>query len=303
MNEPMPQKPLEPSGTLPAVGLDESLPQTTKPEVEVPAVPVDAPIALPPIPPLPEGTLPPRTQTESVPIVPLPAPIIKEEKEVTKKRRIIWGDIFSCWVLGVGFLLMLLTLALFVLAKSGIVHVPYLSDWLYHPPVPPHYVVAKSMSWSDFNKTVSGRLAEQGLDSEPPLVLQLSEQEFTGLLQGVVENGLRSGEYKAEIAQVIFTPKAIQLYFYLTWNDYFTFEILTHLVPVVENDGTLRLEVIDARFGDLPLPGSWVINLIGYFFARDVGVWQIILSNGYGIQSAVLSNANIELLIGPVNAK
>ncbi len=256
-----------------------------------------------PIPPLPEGTLPPRAATENVQVTPLPAPIIKKKKEVEKKSRIIWGDIISCWVLGVATLLILLIILLFVVVKAGILNVPYLSERFYNPPLPYHFVVANTMSWSDFNKIVSTKLTEEGLDSEPPLDLQLTEQEFTGLLQGVVLNGLRSSEYKAEVAQVTFLPESIELYFYLTWHDYLTFEILTHLVPVVENDGTLRLEVVDARFGDLPLPGSWVINLIGYFFARDVGVWQIILSNGYGIQSATLSTRFIDLFIGPVNVK
>jgi uncharacterized integral membrane protein len=230
-------------------------PVVLKASVTAPVEPTILPenVSLPvvaPIPPLPTGTLPPRTEIESAAITPLPAPIIKPEKEVVKKHRIIWGDIFSCWVLGVGFLLIFLVLALFVLAKSGVVNVPYLSNWLYHPPVPPYFVVAKSLSWSDFNKTVSGKLAEQGLDTEPPLILQISEQVFTGLLQGVVENGLRSNKYKAEVAQVIFLPASIQLYFYLTWNDFFTFEILIHLVPVVENGGRLHLEVVAGFLGD-----------------------------------------------------
>ncbi|MDF1497424.1 MAG: hypothetical protein P1P90_05195 [Patescibacteria group bacterium] len=233
-------------------------------------------------------------------IAPLPAPIAQKERVIEKKKKIIWRDALSCWVLGMGMILIVLVIGLFLIVKSGILNIPYLSDWFYDAPLPTRYVEAGTMSWDEFRDLISVKLTENNLDNEPPIPLDLSEKEFTAFLHGVITGGLRNSEYRSEVAQVVILPESVEMYFYLTWHDYITFEILTHLAPIVEDNGTLRFEVIDAKFGDLPLPGLWVIRLIGYVFARDVGVWRIILSNGYGIQSSVLSDQSIKLLIGPV---
>lgn len=232
---------------------------------------------------------------------PVPKPkAVSGAGRVKKKHRIIWGDVISCWILGIGFLAVLGILLIFFLAKSGVVNVPFLSHWLYEAPIPNRYVTGQPMNWEEFQQLATERLMEQDLQKEPPITLNMSESEFTGLLHGVVRQGLRSSEYQAEVAQVVFLEDAIELYFYLTWKDFFSFEILTHLVPIVEDDGTLKFEVADAKFGDLPLPGDWVIGIIGYFFERDIGAWRIVLSNGYGIQDTDLDPPTINLLIGPV---
>jgi hypothetical protein len=279
-------------------------PVESKPEVEekTPEIQPKKESAVTPLPPIPAGTLPPKQPVAGA-VTPIPAPVKQTEKEVKKKSKIIWGDVLSCWVLGIGAILILVLILLFIVAKSGLVNIPFVSGWLYHAPTPERYVTTESMNWDDFRALATSRLIAQGLDSEPPILLELTEGEFTGLLKGVIEDGLRSTSYKAEIAQVAFLPESVELYFYLTWRDFFTFEILTHLVPVVEDDGTLRFEVADARFGDLPLPGMWVLRLVGYFFARDVGAWRIVLSNGYGIQSAALIPSSIQLFIGPVSSQ
>lgn len=235
---------------------------------------------------------------------PLPKPVASDQHKPAKKhKRIIWGDIISCWVLGIGFLTVLGILLIFLLAKSGIVHVPILSDWLYEAPIPSRYIIGQPMDWERFQELATNRLIEQDMQQEPPIALNMHESEFTGLLHGVVEQGLRSDDYQAEVAQVVFLEDSIEMYFYLTWKDFFSFEILTHLVPIVEDDGTLKFEVTDAKFGDLPIPGDWVIGMIGYFFERDIGVWRIVLSNGYGIQDTDLAPPAINLLIGPVSSE
>jgi hypothetical protein len=252
-----------------------------------------------PLPPVPAGTQLPQQASEK-PVAPLPAPIKQKEKEVKRKSMIIWGDLLSCWVLGIGAILIMLIVLLFLVAKSGILNIPLISSWFYNAPMPQRFVEAQPISWEEFRGVATGRLVGLGLDTEPPIKLELSEQEFTGLLRGVIADGLRSTEYRADVAQVVFLPESVELYFYLTWRELLTFEILTHLSPIVEDDGTLRFQVVDARFGDLPLPGLWVMRAIGYFFARDVGAWRIVLSNGYGIQSAGLVDQKIQLFIGPV---
>ncbi|MBD3281434.1 hypothetical protein GF391_01680 [Candidatus Uhrbacteria bacterium] len=241
-----------------------------------------------------------KKQVQAEQVAPIPAPIKQKEEDVQKKSKIIWGDIISCWVLGIGTILIIVLLLLFLVVKSGIVNVPFLSDWLYNAPMPERYVTAAPMSWEGFRDLATDRLMAQDLDAEPPVLLSLNEIEFTGLLEGVIRDGLRSSVYDADVAQVVILPDSVELYFFLTWRDLLTFEILTHLSPVVEDDGTLRFEVVDARFGDLPLPGEWVLRVVGYFFARDVGAWRIVLSNGYGIQSVELENSAIQLFIGPV---
>ncbi len=236
------------------------------------------------------------------PIPEAPKKIVNEAEDEKPVKR-IWGQIFSGWILAIGFLGIVILLILFLLAKSGMLNIPYISDWVYEAPRPQRFVIANDLSWDQFRNILTQRVQEQNIDSEPPLSLTLDEKELTGLLTGSVDQALRSEDLDAPVAQIAVLPDSVELYFFLTWKDFFTFEILTYLVPIVEDDGTLKFEVKDARIGDLPIPGQWVLQLVGYFFKRDIGVWKIILSNGYGIQDVQLFDGSLDLLIGPVESR
>lgn len=238
-------------------------------------------------------------------IAPLPEAPKKEVQPEEDKKPVkrLWGQVFSGWILGIGFLGILLLLILFLLAKSGMLDVPFFSDWFYEAPRPQRFIQANDITWDEFRSLLTQRIQEQNIESEPPLSLSLHEKELTGLLNANIDQALRSNDLKAEVAQIVILPDSIELYFFLTWKDFFTFEILTHLAPIVEDDGTLKFEVIDAQIGDLPIPGQWVLQLVGYFFKRDIGVWKVILSNGYGIQNVQLLGRDLDLLIGPVLSK
>lgn len=265
-----------------------------------------------PIPPLPEGTPPPVQAGEvavdaqaSEPdshqnVAPLPAPIVKQtpEKEM-KPRKVIWGDVFSSWILALATVLVLILILLFFLLKSGLLSLPFFAN-AYDAPEPTRMVIAEPQTWDQFRNDLTNKLQAKSLDGELPIALDISEKEFTGLLQGVVHEGLRSPEYKAEIAQVVFLPDKIEMYFYITWKEIFQAQILASMVPILHDDGTVELDIQNAKIGDLPMPGDWSMQMVGYFFERDMGTWKIVLSNGYGIQDAVLSDSSIRLLIGPL---
>jgi hypothetical protein len=266
-----------------------------------------------PIPPLPEGT-PAPVQTDAnadsaqiqesdmqQAVAPLPAPIVKQEqnKEI-KAPKIIWGDFLSSWILALATVLVFILIMLLALAKSGLLALPIFSK-VYSAPEPTRIVIAEPQTWDEFRDILSARLQEKSLDGQVPIVLDVSEREFTALLQGVVSQGLRNPEYTAEIAQVVFLPGKIEMYFYITWKDFLQAQILAEMTPVLHNDGTVELKITEAVIGDLPLPGDWSMQMIGYFFERDMGTWKIVLSNGYGIQDTILSEGSIKLFIGPLS--
>jgi len=251
-----------------------------------------------PLPPILPGTPLPRGAEPKA-----SSPAGKEKmggvKKPTKSPNRFRDAIFS-WLLGLALVLLLVVLPIAFLAfKTGVLRVSLL-DQYYNQPVPTRYVKANAITWNAFSDKITQKLTSQGMESEPPLLVKISEKEFTGLLAGVVNEGLRSGEFTAEAAQVAFTKENIELYFRLSWHNMINFDLLAKLEPMVQDDGTLTLRVIEAKIGDLSLPGSWVLRLVGYVFARDVGEWRIVLSNGYGIQKALLSDSEITLFIGPV---
>ncbi len=265
-----------------------------------------------PIPPLPQGTPPPVTAgsiaggsdakqpTRQQNAAPLLVPEVKPVPEkVIKPARIIWGDVFSSGILALATFLVFLLIILFFLLKSGLLALPIFAN-AYDAPEPTRMVIAQPQDWDQFRNNLTNKLQEKSLDGQIPIELDISENDFTALLQGVVHQGLRSPEYKAEIAQVVFLPDEIEMYFYITWKEIFQAQILAKMIPVLHNDGTVVLEIKDAKIGDLPMPGNLSMQMIGYFFERDMGTWKIVLSNGYGIQDAIVSDTSIRLLIGPL---
>ncbi len=286
--------------------------QTTEMMPEVLSVEKVPTANIAPIPDLPQGTPPPVQAglgSDSVQadrevggqnVTPLPATLAKQEPEKMKKApRIIWGDVFSSWILALATVLVLILVVLFFLLKSGLLSLPFFAG-AYDAPEPTRMVIAQPQTWDQFRNDLTNKLQAKSLDGELPIALDISEKEFTGLLQGVVDQGLRSPEYKAEIAQVVFLPNEIEMYFYITWKEIFQAQILAKMLPVLHNDGTVILEIKEAKIGDLPMPGDLSMQMIGYFFERDMGTWKIVLSNGYGIQDALLSDSSIRLLIGPL---
>ncbi|GEM_PF-1348464 len=269
-------------------------------------------VNIPPIPPLPQET-PPLITTSSINddfqtkqanqqnlIPPLPTlKPVSEKERIVKPAKIIWGDIFSSGILILATFLIFILIILFFLLKSGLLALPIFANF-YNAPKPTRIVIAQPQDWNQFSDSLTKRLQEKSVDNQIPIALDVSEKDFTGLLQGVVHQGLRNPEYKVEIAQVVFLQDEIEMYFYITWKEIFQAQILVKMMPVLHNNGTVMLEVKDAKIGDLPIPGSLSMQMIGYFFERDVGTWKILLDNGYGIQDVTISDTKVRLLIGPL---
>ncbi|MFZ6015348.1 MAG: hypothetical protein ACOYUZ_03255 [Patescibacteria group bacterium] len=233
----------------------------------------------------------------------LSGPVKKLKQGEKKKKKHIpvdVSDVIACSVLFLIALLILILCFLYGAAKAGLINIPFFSSY-YQGPAPIRTVEAEPVTWDDFRAKIAGKIIARGVDQGPPYTLLITEEDLTGLLLGAVDAGLRSAAYRVEMAQVAIRSDNIEFYFELTWRDWLHFYIVANLVPEVEDDGTLRFAVRDAQLGDLPLPRDTMLRLVGYFFARDVGIWRIITSDGSGIQSVMLSEKNMQIIVGPLN--
>lgn len=268
-------------------------------------MPESPPFPVPSTPPAPKPaksitTTTPSAPTPSAPNKPIPAG--KKKKEKVEERKPIRGDVIGCFLIGISVLIVLLLMLTYGVAKAGLVDVPILSDMVYNPPVPYRVVDAEPQGWESFRNMATRRLIEEGIGESPPYTLRIHEKELTALLRGVIQEGLRSPSYETQYAQVIITRDYIEFFFRIRWRDFLQFEIMVHLLPEVDPDGTLRFAPQDAQIGDMPLPSSLMLRLVGYVMAQDVGAWKILVSDGSGIQSAELFNQEIEMKIGPLSS-
>jgi len=195
-----------------------------------------------------------------------------------------------------GIFLALGLIFLFVLAESGLVHVPVFSSF-YRQPEPVRVVTAEPISATAFRALLANRINDRIASGErPPFSVTLMEDELTGLLRAVIRDALRDEGWTVESSQLALTAQMVELSGRLKRNS-FTVDLRVQFVPVVQ-DGGLRLDPIDVRLGALPIHPSMARQLAGILFSRDFGTW-IIRFNDLQLDDVVLDDGHIHLRISP----
>ena len=114
----------------------------------------------------------------------------------------------------------------------------------------------------------------------------------------VAEGGLRSKNYKVEVAQIAVTTAGLEVFLKMNWRNIGNMDLLVHMRPVVRSNGIVEFEVQDAQFGDLSIPGAWAMPLASYLFTRDLGSWNFKMGDDINLHSISLFDRSLNIILG-----
>jgi len=163
-----------------------------------------------------------------------------------------------------------------VVAKTGLVELPALTQMFYSVPEPVRQVVPTQT----FEEVMSDQLTELineriqsvgGADIDRSLSLDLEEDVLTASLQVLLANQDKYFE-TSEIQLAAVAPDQLELFMPLA-NNKLDSALTASLVPLIDQEGMLDLSIQSLRVGNLKLP-NWTVGLI-LNRPLDLIVWQL----------------------------
>jgi len=191
----------------------------------------------------------------------------KLKKSLKKKQN---RRILGCGSCIIAFLILAILLSGFIsyfLAKSGVVQIPYLSDFLYKEPKPAYIVsVTLDEPQKDLLLTLKDKLIgsfttiNNALNSS--VDLQFSDSKLTSLISEQVRQN-KSLNDRIDYLQVAVLPQNLELFIKLKkpQNTYLIFEI----IPKAQNN-KIDLDIISFKMGNLKIP-----NFVGNAIIAPIG--------------------------------
>jgi hypothetical protein len=205
---------------------------------------------------------------------------LKEVRSKEKPKRRLSFKSGCCLFLFIVFLGFLFLVTV-VIAKTGIVDIPLISNWFYKKPEPIHRVksLAKEI---DLNKRFS--FSKEGLVS-----LKLSEQDLTTLIsQGLEQNQ----DLPFANIQAAIVPEKIEFFGELTQpvSTYITLSIK----PVIVS-GKLNFYLTEFKVGNILLPLSVVEKMISNLLNEQIESLNQALSSELELQEIILRAKELEI--------
>lgn len=167
----------------------------------------------------------------------------------------------------------LAALAMFAVAKTGLVRVPIFSTF-YHGPTPTRVVSSEPISAEAFQASLTQQARSQFVAGRTTTAtIRIEERELTGAIKAALVQGLREQDATADQVQIVITPEFLEVSGRLVQGKT-TADLRVRLVPVIES-GAIRFDATDVRLGDYPIHPSLAHQLAGALFSRDFGTWRI----------------------------
>lgn len=241
----------------------------------------------------------PNAGTAPAPPRPQPAPPIRPAAPHHIKPK-IGKNTIGCFVsIAVAVLAGLSIIALLV-AKSGIVKIPFFSRF-YTGPIPTRLISAKPITANQFKVLLSSRVFSAGIaNKKPPLIIKLNEKEITGALETAIDAALRDEEWKQVFTQIAVRPTDFEMLSQFERGP-FRFDVLLRFKPVIRGGG-VSFDPVFAQIGDYVIPPSIAYNVLGYLFSRDLGTWDVKFGD-LKLSDIKLFDAYLEAVISTSGAK
>jgi hypothetical protein len=207
----------------------------------------------------------------------------------------IGKNALGCVAVIVTAVLVLLFLLLFVIAKSGLVRLPFFSSF-YHGPQPTRVVTAQPLTQSQLESAVRAELASQvAASAPPPYRARITEEQLTGALQDALPTALRGGGWKVDRTQAVVTPQGLELLTDLERGSLHA-DLRIQLVPRLSSTGVSFTPTF-VQVGDIPLTPRLAYPVVSAVFSRDLGTWSVSFGS-LKLQSIELRDGELDLLVG-----
>jgi hypothetical protein len=210
-------------------------------------------------------------------------------------KPLVGKNVLSIFGIVSSIALALFLLMAFIVSESGFIHVPVFSRF-YKGPTPIRIVQSKPMDETAFKVLLSERFFEQLKKNNPPFRFKIYDAELTGALVSVIDLALRDQAWKALAVQMASTPEYLELYG--RFQRGFVHSDVRLRLKVIVEDGGVRFDVTDFRFGDFPVHPSLAGRFAGVIFSRDLGIWKLKFGD-IEIQEANPGNGYLELVSSP----
>ncbi len=178
---------------------------------------------------------------------------LRPKKQVIKKRPLF--GCFNCLVVLLIIIALLLAWGLSAVAKSGLIEIPFISNWVYSDPEPLHQVTVEKTGEIDLEKAIGDELA-----SSVDTTITFTEEELTLILQQGIEtiNTIQS-KFVAESGQVAIESQQAEIF--LKVSSPLDGYLIIGFIPLIQNQN-LYLEVQTVKLGNLEIPNSWGQELL-----------------------------------------
>ncbi len=229
--------------------------------------------SLPP-PPAPKGATPVRLEAIS---------------QYSLKRPKVGRNAYSCLLMFLIALIVIIAVGAYVVARTGLVRVPYFSKF-YHPIAPTRIVDAEPISSADFVKLVQERVLAASTTRDGAKNVQITETEMTGLLRGVIADRTTStSDMLVKRIQAVVGTSSIELSGSVQ-TKVGEVNAFAQIFPSVTSSSNVSFIVQKAYLGELPVSTALVERMR-----------QSILTNGgmsWGVKLGSMSLKDIHLQDG-----
>lgn len=219
-------------------------------------------------------------------------------KKVRRRRKIlrIGGCLIVVLVLGGG----LFFTGAWMMAASGLYNVPIISAWAFHTPEPLHEVKlgegvkeenALDQMRTEINNLINTQYAGQVQVSEANVVLD--EELLTSFLVQNISDVSETRSVEIIKSQIAIEPEGMEIFLHMIWREQPIYISVVAVPRVIEND--IKLDIISAHLGNLPLP-TWVVgHVINVFFGSAMNILQIPMVGFINIESIDLIYGKLRL--------
>ncbi|MBU0649045.1 hypothetical protein KJ969_03020 [Patescibacteria group bacterium] len=197
---------------------------------------------------------------------------IKQQVEVDIRRSARKKKLFrccSCFIIFIAFIGALVFGAAWVVAKTGLCEVPYVSSWAFKAPESLHEVVVPksydgASSFEDFGATLGHAQSQISIKEEMLNALLLDQ-----LIQPLSETGL-----DVERAQIAVESEGMEIFLHLARDE--KVNIYLSIIAMPKIDGNrIGFDVVSVRLGNLGIPDFIAGPVISSFLGSALGALEL----------------------------
>jgi hypothetical protein len=238
-----------------------------------------------------EATKHSNAPTEQVEDIATRRPVYRPPNVVVKPK--IGRNVLGCVLYALLILAVFAAIIMVAVAKSGIVSVPFVSQW-YFGPRPTRPVEAGTEKPETLLAPIRTAIGETGTPERVLHVVSYSEAELTAAVRGALAAAAARGEVEADGLQVVVRPDAVQLTGHFRIKGLMA-DTLIEFVPSAEN-GAMKITIVKAKFGDFPVAPSIAKIALDSALGRDSTTWDLDIAE-HEIEKIALKDRALELTL------
>lgn len=216
--------------------------------------------------------------------------ILKEMKK--KKRR----KFLTCCFLELTTILVLLSLVLIVLAKTGLVQIPFFSKFFFKKSIPQRIVTVTQDEIANFEANFTEKLKQQVMLKVQPGItgqkvevnLELTENDLTAFIKNLEMNN----KLPLKNSQASVTPEAIEIFGEIIEPQ--ETSLIIAIKPELQ-DNNLKINFKKIKLGNLSIPIYFGSSLMNKFLTQQLREIEEAISRVGKLENISLTNKKIIL--------